>query len=398
MLPWFIKAVCTICPMLIMASYSHAQDNYASSPVDSSATITSLAAPAPTCIPLGEVINNAKSANPPAAPGNYEKRSDVRAFVNQVSTCYQLDANWVLEQLSNAKYQASAAKFIVPKPAGKRDWQTFKERFTQPDRIKAGIQFWKKNNNWLAKAEQVYGVPPQAVMGILGIETIYGRNTGNYRVIDALATLAFDFPQQARDRSDFFAKELAYFLQFTYKQRIDTAGIKGSYAGAMGMPQFMPSSLLNFGVDFDGDGHIDLHQSNADIIGSVANYLHQHGWQKDLPAMLPAKLNKNAKQHLKTLLAPDIIPTFTLQQLNAYGVEVDTNTYKNKLPPETLFALIKLENSDDAEPDYVVGTQNFYVITRYNRSSFYAAVVAELGQTVAQQKQTRSSPSKWRPQ
>ena len=350
------------------------------------------------CETFGENITQAKTEHPPAAPGSYAKRKDVQAFAQQVSTCYQVDPQWVENTLTKAKYQTSSAKFIIPKPAGKRNWRKFKAPFLQADRVQAGILFWKVNTHLLAQAEQVYGVEPEAIIGILGVETIYGRYTGDFRIIDALSTLAFDFPAAAkRNRTDFFAKELAQYLAFCYKNGVDPLSIKGSYAGAMGMPQFMPSSLLTYGVDFDGDGHIDLHNSNADIIGSVANYLAQHGWQKGLPAVLPVNVDKISNNNLKILLEPDITPTFTLQQMADHGAQVDLGEYANTFVESSLFSLINLENSDDGTTDYIAGTQNFYVITRYNRSSFYAATVEELGQSVKKHFKNRAHRSKWRP-
>lgn len=360
--------------------------------------LTALPVWANNCESFTDLITQTKAANPPSAPGQYANRKDVKAFAAQVSACYQIDQQWVEKTLAKAQYQSSTAKFIIPKPAGKRNWRTFKAPFLQADRVQAGVKFWKANTHLLAQAEQVYGTEPEAIIGILGVETIYGSFTGNHRIVDALSTLAFDFPEEAkRDRTDYFSKELAQFLVFCYKEQIDPLSIKGSYAGAMGMPQFMPSSLLNYGVDFDGDGHIDLHNNNADIIGSVAHYLAKHGWQKGLPAVLPVTVDESNAEHLKTLLAPDITPTFTLQQMADYGAQIDLGDYADTFVKDSLFSLIRLENSSDNTADYVAGTQNFYVITRYNRSSFYAATVDELGQTVKKQFKNRAYKSKWRP-
>lgn len=335
------------------------------------------------CETLGDLIRETKPETALTTPGNYKERADVKAFAQQVSACHNLDLAWVLDTLGQAQYQASTAKFIMPQPSGTRNWQNFKGRFIQANRVQAGVKFWRQNHEWLERAEATYGVPADIVMGILGVETVFGQFTGNHRIIDALATLAFDFPQGRSDRTDYFASELAYYLVFTARENVPPLSVRGSYAGAMGMPQFMPSSLLNYGVDFDGDGKIDLHNSTPDIIGSVANYLAAHGWQRGLPPTLPILFQEASQESLEALLKPDIVPTFTIQELERHGVLVDASADENMDMAHTKLAFIALENGTDLPPDYIAGTQNFFVITRYNRSSFYAMVVVEMGNAIA---------------
>ncbi|WP_342621165.1 lytic murein transglycosylase B [Rhodoferax sp. GW822-FHT02A01] len=292
-----------------------------------------------------------------------------------------LDVNWVRHAIGEARLVPAITKAILPPPAGvPKNWQAYRSRFVEPVRIKAGTQFWLANIETLQRAEEQTGVPASIIVGILGVETIYGQHTGNFRVIDALCTLAFDFPAahpKAEARTAFFLSELEEYLALTARTHTDPLALRGSYAGAMGWPQFMPSSWVKYAIDFDGDGRVDLFNSQADVIGSVANYFKAFNWQRGMPTHFgvsvdPALFDKEA------LMAPDIVPTFSVEQLAAKGVQVDeaARTYGGPL------ALIELQNGD-AEPLYLAGTENFYTITRYNWSSYYAMAVIELGRAVA---------------
>ncbi|HEY1394431.1 MAG TPA: lytic murein transglycosylase, partial [Methylibium sp.] len=226
------------------------------------------------------------------------------------------------------------------------------------------------------QAEEMYGVPPEIVVGILGVETIYGRQMGGYRALDALATLSLDFPKERKDRSDFFRTELEQYLVLCHGEGVDPLALKGSYAGAMGMPQFMPSSWNKYAVDFDGDGRVDLVNSPADAIGSVAHYLAEFGWQRGLPTHYEVAAPVDTTERA-ALLAPDILPSFTAAQFAEHGAGLPEAARGY----DGLLALVELQNGD-AAPGYVAGTTNFYAITRYNWSSYYAMAVIELGQTV----------------
>jgi membrane-bound lytic murein transglycosylase B len=226
------------------------------------------------------------------------------------------------------------------------------------------------------------------VVGIVGVETYYGRMTGNFRVIDALATLSFDFPAGRRDRSAFFASQLEEYLLWCLDQGIDPVSVLGSYAGAIGLPQFMPGSINRWAVDFDDDGRIDLLRNAADVVGSVAHYMAAHGWQRDMPTtfdvIVPADTGSRA-----TLLAPDIVPTFTAAQMQSLGVVLRGREARAHAGP---LALVELSNGDKA-PSYIAGTENFYVVTRYNWSSYYAMAVIELGHAVrAHRRRDREPP------
>ena len=307
----------------------------------------------------------------------YGRRADVMAFADALAERRGLDAAWVRAALEQARFVPNVARFIMPPPSGTaKNWAAYRARFVEPVRIRAGVAFWRANEKWLAMAEELYGVPPEIVVGIVGVETIYGRQMGNFRVIDALATLAFDFPAGRKDRSDFFRDELENWFVLCKSEGIDPLAWKGSYAGAIGMPQFMPSSFNRYAVDFDGDGRVGLHDSAADVIGSVAHYLAEFGWKRGLPARFAVEPPSDAADRA-VLLAPDILPTFSAAEMQARGAA---------LPPEaarvdSALALVELENGG-AAPSYVAGTSNFYAVTRYNWSSYYALAVIELGEAV----------------
>jgi membrane-bound lytic murein transglycosylase B len=307
----------------------------------------------------------------------YGQREDIVQFGAELAERQNLDPQWVAQQLAQSRYQPNVAKYIMPPPAGTaKNWASYRARFVEPVRLRAGVAFWRENEAWLAKAEEVYGVPAEVVVGIIGVETIYGQQMGNFRTIDALATLAFDFPKGRKDRSHFFRDELEQLFVLSQKSQRDPSTFKGSYAGAMGLGQFMPSSWNKYAVDFDEDGQIDMNTSHADVIGSVANYLAEFGWKRDMPARFDVNAPVDTTDRAK-LLAPDITPTFTKEQFAEHGAALSASTANF----EGLLALIELQNGK-AAATYVAGTGNFYAVTRYNWSSYYAMAVLELGEEV----------------
>ena len=313
-----------------------------------------------------------------AAP--YAERADAMQFADEVAARRNLDRGWVRATIGQARFLPNVPRLMLPAPTGTaKNWRVYRSRFIDPVRIAAGARFWRANAVTLARAEAEYGVPPEIIVGIIGVETIYGQNMGNFRVIDALATLSFDFPDahpRAAQRRAFFREELESFLSIESRTSADPMVPLGSYAGAMGMPQFMPSSIAKYAVDFDGDGRIDLVNSVADVIGSVASYFKAFGWQPGRPATLPVRFDE-ARLQKAVLLAPDILPSFSADSFSAAGGVLDAQGQNYK----GLLALIELQNGGDA-PTYVAGTQNFYAITRYNWSSYYAMSVLDLGQEV----------------
>ena len=351
----------------------------ASAPVvETPSPLPPAATPAPASPPGPDTTSPAASAPSGAnAVTSYALRPEVQAWAQAAAQKHQLDAQAMLATLSGAVYQPSVVRAIMPPPAGTaKNWTAYRARFTDGVRVRSGVEFMKQNAGWLTKAEAEHGVPSDVILGIIGVETIYGRNKGNYRVLDALATLAFDFPTGRKDRSAFFKEELAELFKLAQRQGQSVDSYRGSYAGAMGWPQFMPSSWNKYAVDGDGDGRDDLINNPADAIASVAHYLSRFGWVRGLPThfSINPPVDTSARA---ALLQPDILPSFSVERMTALGAQLPevVRHYPGDL------ALIELQNGT-AAPSYVAGTKNFYAITRYNWSSYYAMAVIELGQIV----------------
>ncbi|MED5618853.1 lytic murein transglycosylase B [Ideonella sp. BN130291] len=307
----------------------------------------------------------------------YGRREDVMRFATELAERRGWEPEWVQAQLAQARFVPTVARLIMPPPAGTaKSWAAYRARFIEPQRVNAGVQFWNANADALARAEAQYGVPASVIVGIIGVETFYGRITGNFRVLDALATLSFDFPTGRKDRTPFFREELENFLFMCRREQRDCASFKGSYAGAMGLPQFMPSSINQHAVDFDADGHIDLLGSPADVVGSVASFLAAKGWERGLPTHYDVAPPVDSRDRA-LLLGPDIVPSFTAAEFAERGAVLSEAGRQHT----GLLALVELQNGD-AAPSYIAGTQNFYAVTRYNWSSYYALAVIELGAVV----------------
>jgi membrane-bound lytic murein transglycosylase B len=314
----------------------------------------------------------------------YGAREDVMRFADELAARHsELDPRWLRQQLQRARFVGAVQKLIMP-PAnvnGKatvKNWAAYRARFVERERIAAGVAFWRANEPWLQRAEARWGVPAQIIVGVIGVETYYGRLTGSFRVVDALATLAFDFPTGRRDRAPFFRSELEQFLLWCARERCDPAQVQGSFAGAMGLPQFMPSSLNTWAVDFDGDGHVNLAGSAADAIGSVARYLNYFGWERGAPTHFDVRAPDNAIDRA-LLLGPDILPLFSSDEFVERGATLSAEGRAHDGP----LALVELHNGDTAAPSHVAGTRNFWAVTRYNWSSYYALAVIDLGAEVA---------------
>ncbi len=317
----------------------------------------------------------AKAARDDDAPDSfvYGRRDDVVAFAAQVAEERGLDRAWVEDQLAKARYQPGVAKAIMPAPVGTaKNWAAYRARFVEPKRLAAGVAWWQAHAAVLDDAQQRYGVPPEIVVGIVGVESFYGRMTGSFRVLDSLSTLAFDFPKGRSDRSAFYRSELRAYLVWCALEGRDADTTLGSFAGAIGWPQFMPSSLLKYAVDFDHDGHVDVAGGGDDVIGSVAGYFAMFGWQRDLPTHFPVLPPVDPEQRAR-LVAGDIVPTFTVAQLTEAGAQLPDAARDFPGP----LAFVELQNGD-APATYVAGTRNFYVVTRYNWSAYYAMAVIDL--------------------
>ena len=261
----------------------------------------------------------------------------------------------------------------MTRPAESKPWHQYRPIFITDERIDRGVAFWRKNETLVSKAAKQFGVDPQIIVAIIGVETFYGRITGRYRVLDALATLSFYYPDTGNDRSGFFSSELTHFIMLGDEEGLPLREVKGSYAGAMGLGQFMPSSYREYAVDLDGDGRRDLWSSMDDVIGSVANYLHRHGWQYGEAVTFRAGVRDNA--NLGLVSNRDFKVKMTIDELAAGGFEST-----EALSGDTLAAVARLEESDGTS--YWLTFKNFYVITRYNRSPLYAMAVFELSEAL----------------
>ncbi|MCH8179650.1 MAG: lytic murein transglycosylase B [Proteobacteria bacterium] len=359
------------------------------------AAATASAAPSAATPPHGEQDRVQDSAQASAiAPPNveaqslddtvpadsYAGRSDAAALATELAQNLGLPRDWVWSALSQARFQESVPRLMMPPPTPTaKNWAAYRARFIEPTRIQAGAQFWRTYQDQLTRAEDTYGVPAHIIVGVLGVETQYGRNMGRYRVLDALTTLTLDFPRGRSDRSAFFKSELGAYLLMCREQGLDATQVTGSFAGAIGWPQFMPSSIRKLAVDFDGDGHIDLIHNPIDAIGSVARYLAEHGWQKG-QATYFGVTPPEPSEALDTLLAPDIVPSFSAAEMASKGATLSAAGQRHP----GLLALVQLYNGGQP-PSFVAGTVNFYAITRYNQSSYYALAVAQLGEAISRE-------------
>ena len=303
----------------------------------------------------------------PVTP-SYADNPAVQEFIGQMHAQYGFDTDHLTRQFAGIHPNTTVLQAIRPAavPELQRSWERYRERFINDRRINGGVRFWQENATELARAEAIYDVPAEIITAIIGVETEYGRNMGKFSVLEALATLAFDYPP----RAPFFRNELEQYLLMARENGVSPLDIKGSYAGAIGIPQFMPSSQRQFAVDFDGDDRIDLRGSTADAIGSVARFLKMHGWQAKGAIAVPARVTTAPDD----LIAAGIKPTFALKELRERGI----NAAGDDAQPAALIDLV----SPNLPTEYWVGFDNFFVITRYNRSSFYAMSVFQLAEAI----------------
>ena len=310
----------------------------------------------------------------------FGKSSAVKALAQELAHQQQLPLAWVQQQLAQARLLPQVLQLVLP-PASvqQKNWNAYRARFLSECRIQAGTQFWREHTLALDQAHLLYGVEPRFIIGILGVETYFGQHKGQYRLLDALTTLSLNFPSshpQAQERQAFFQKELGFFLKQQRAQPSRTP-VLGSYAGASGWPQFMPSSIAKFAVDFAGDGRIDLINNSNDAIGSVANYFKAFGWHVGMPTHFEVNVQAANESDMAALLAPDIVPSWSVAHMEDKQLVLSAAGKSFDQP----LALVQLHNGGDT-PTYIAGTDNFFVITRYNRSSYYALAVIELGLAV----------------
>lgn len=295
------------------------------------------------------------------------EQATANGFASEVAERHGLPRAEIERALGEARVRQEILDLIAS-PAERKPWHEYRAIFLNDDRIQEGVRFWRANEALLRAAAERFGVPPAIVVAIVGVETRYGRFTGRYRVLDALATLAFAYPR----RSAFFRSELEQFFVLAHEESLDPLQPKGSYAGAMGVPQFIASSYRRYAVDFDGDGQRDLWESNADIIGSVANYFARHDWRQGEPVAAPARIEGTRS---RALLSNALKPTRTLGELRRNGVTVEP-----AWPDDQPASLLELDGGDGAE--HWVGLHNFYVITRYNHSHLYAMAIYQLSSEI----------------
>lgn len=334
-----------------------------------------------------QVKKAAHSAVPAAKKdeSHFQQWKEVSSFIDSMVSKHGFTEAELKATFKQVKYIETARQLMRPAPPGKpKNWKAYRARFVEPYRIEAGVAFWDKYADALAKAEREYGVPPEIIVGLIGVETIFGKQTGGFRVMDVLTTLAFDYPDTpTRDaRMQFFRGELESMLLMARESSLDPFVFKGSYAGAIGWPQFMPGSIRKYAVDFDGDGKINLTDSPVDAIGSVAHYLAMHGWKRALPVAFPATLVVAEKsEQLNTALGKGLLASYQLQDLKAIAT-----TASVEAPTTIQYGLVDLQNGNDAT-EYWLATENFYAITLYNRSYFYAMSVYDLGRVIAAARQ-----------
>lgn len=334
-------------------------------------------APQGYAAPVQNTYATQAQTNSYASPviNNYAQRTDVQNFVRMMANKYgysEVEMLKVFDKTQRLDTVLSLLEKDKPNPNFKKNWASYRKRYIEPIRIKAGVDFWNKNASTLTRATKQYGVPEHIIVGILGVETIYGRIMGDNTVFDVLTTLAFDYPRRSAE----YMKFLEEFMVLCRENNMPMRSVKGSYAGAIGLPQFMPDSWRDYGVDFDGDGKVDLRNSSADAIGSVARFLSQKGgWIPGQDVVYSVDFDI-AKPNVAELKA-QVEPIFTIKQLNQYGV-----TSPENIRPDVKLSLIDLPNGDNPT-SYLLGSRNFYAITRYNKSYMYAMSVYDLGTAVA---------------
>lgn len=299
---------------------------------------------------------------------SYATRPEVRAFVRDMVERHSFVERELMLLFSRAQRQEAILRSIQAQPERSRSWEEYRANFLTEARIRAGLEFWQTHRPALKRATSEFGVPEEVIVAILGVETFYGRRTGQWKVVDALTTLAFDYPP----RSGFFRTELESFLLLARQADMDVLSVQGSYAGAIGIPQFMPRSYLNYAIDFDGDGSVDLRANPVDSIGSVANFLKRHGWRAGEPIQVRANVSNSEPGPFAD---GSVRPRYTLTELAQAGIGV-----RGVTPPghdDAPAALVELITPRQPS-EYRLGFHNFYVLTRYNRSILYASAVLDL--------------------
>ncbi|MDE1183605.1 lytic murein transglycosylase B [Paraburkholderia sp.] len=320
-------------------------------------------------------------------PQRYANNPNVDAFINDMTARYDFDPAALHTLFAGVSYSTTAVKLVTPSATPSvKNWRSYQARFLDQVRINAGVRFWRANQATLQRAYEQFGVPPEVIVGIIGVETIYGRYMGNFRVLDALTTLTFDYPdtKNRAERQTTFRKNLEDYLVWTRDSQIDPTTVLGSYTGAIGIPQFLPSSIVQYAVDFDGNKQIDLRNSQADAIGSVANYLKLNGWETGRPVVWKIGSDTGSLGVAQAAADGQPEPHWPLEQLLRAGMLMGDQNVDVAAEAGTPVAVVDLPTPGRAT-EYMLGLKNFYVLTRYNRSFFYALAVYQLGERVKSQ-------------
>ena len=301
------------------------------------------------------------------------QRTEVASFISEMVAEYGYDAEELNDVLGRVELSEKVIAAIT-RPAEAFPWHRYRSIFIKPGRIRGGAEFWRRNQAQLERAAEQFGVPVEILVAVIGVETRYGGNTGGFKVINSLSTLAFDYPKRSR----FFTSELKHYFLLAREQSLDPHTLTGSYAGAMGIPQFMPSSYRAYAVDFDEDGLTDIWENTTDAIGSVGNYFKEHGWKQGAAIITPATVPDG---DISALLTNGLEPKLTMADMVDAGVAAgdEVDAVEN-------VKLLQLENKDGYE--YWLALHNFYVITRYNHSALYAMAVYQLAEAIREQYQT----------
>ncbi len=334
--------------------------------------------------PLGPQEPQGNPSGEGSVHQRYVNNADVDSFIDDMVARYDFDPAALHALFASANYSATAVKLVTPAPTpGIRNWLVYQSHFLDTVRINAGVKFWSDNRAALQRAYAQYGVPPEVIVGIVGVETMYGRYMGNFRVLDALTTLAFDYPNTPNraNREITFRKNLEDYLVWTRNAQLDPTSVLGSYTGAIGIPQFLPSSIVKYAVDYEGNSHIDLRASPADAIGSIANYLSENGWSAGRPVVWKIAHDAGSLGIAQAAADGRPEPHWPLSQMLRAGMVLDEPNLDTSTEGSTPVLVIDLPSPGEPT-DYMLGLQNFYVLTRYNRSFFYALAVYELGERV----------------
>ncbi|WP_246583198.1 lytic murein transglycosylase B [Candidatus Vallotia tarda] len=322
-------------------------------------------------------------------PQRYAANPDVNAFISDMVARYDFDTRALQKIFNQAVYSKTAAKFMLSTATSTlKSWQAYEAHFVETQHINAGVKFWQKNEAVLQRASEEFGIPPEVIVGIIGIETMYGQNMGNFRTLDTLTTLAFDYPETSNraQRMALFRKNLEDFLLWTQSSGIEPITVLGSYSGAIGIPQFLPSSIIKYAVDYEGNHYIDLRNSIADAIGSVAKYLKQHGWENRRPIVWQIHKDDGSIGIAQAAENGRAEPCWPLQKLLRAGMLLNEDNVDIASEAQTPVAVIRLPTPKQPTK-YMLGLRNFYVLTRYNHSFFYALAVYQLGEQVKAQMQ-----------